>query len=515
MTLTLSVLRCPDAAPPETRSLEGGEFRIGRGHDNDWVLTDPERVLSKRHCVIAWRGGGWQIADTSTNGTFINQDSEPLGAGRVHAIEDGDRIRLGSYEIEARVAAAPGAGYGDFGSPASRSGGFDDPFGDDPFAPPPAASAPPATNDWLGGGSSISMPEDFSGLSDDDSLFGARPPVADHMPAQHDAFRPAPMVPNLLPDDWDLGIEPGGAARQGPSPSPAPLPPAPPSDADSLLPDDWDLGAGPDGGPAAASPSPSPAQPPASAMPPPPATPFDETPPPVTPFDEAPPAAAVPPPQQATPAPAPPPLAAPVAAPTGTAPTGDLLGVLLAAAGMTDLPAPDDPEALMRRLGAVFRALVSGLRQVMIARAAIKGEFRIEQTMIRARGNNPLKFSADDDDAMAALLGLGRRTGNMPAEDAVSDALRDIRLHEIAVMSAMQEAVRAMLARLDPAPLRAEAEAARAVLPAQRKARAFDAYEALYGEVSRALADDFDSVFGKTFARAYERALSDAEASER
>jgi type VI secretion system protein ImpI/type VI secretion system protein len=168
----------------------------------------------------------------------------------------------------------------------------------------------------------------------------------------------------------------------------------------------------------------------------------------------------------------------------------------------------------MRRAGLAFRAMVAGLRQAMIARAAIKGEFRIEQTMIRARGNNPLKFSADDDDAMAALLGLGRRT-EMDAGAAVADALRDIRLHEIAVMGAMQSAVRALLARLDPVALRAEAEQARSLIPAQRKARAFDAFEALHASITLALADDFDSVFGREFARAYERALSEAESRDR
>jgi len=66
---------------------------------------------------------------------------------------------------------------------------------------------------------------------------------------------------------------------------------------------------------------------------------------------------------------------------------------------------PADPAAALEALGAAFRALVSGLRLALIARSAIKGEFRIEQTVIRSRGNNPLKFSADDDDALLALLG--------------------------------------------------------------------------------------------------------------
>jgi type VI secretion system FHA domain protein len=170
----------------------------------------------------------------------------------------------------------------------------------------------------------------------------------------------------------------------------------------------------------------------------------------------------------------------------------------------------------MLALGKAFRTLVSGLREVLIARAAIKSEFRIEQTMIQARGNNPLKFSAGDDDALAALLGAGRRTDMAPHE-AVADALRDIRLHELAAMAAMQTAVRALLEGLDPAKLRAAAEhgGAITVLPAQRKARAWDAYEALYARTVHALADDFDSVFGKAFARAYERALDEVSAKER
>ena len=121
-------------------------------------------------------------------------------------------------------------------------------------------------------------------------------------------------------------------------------------------------------------------------------------------------------------------------------PTVALLAAFLEGAAMTDMR-PADPARMMRWLGAAFRTLVSGLRSVLIARATIKSEFRIEQTVIRARGNNPLKFSAGDDDALAALLGTGRRT-DMTASAAVADALKDIRLHELASMAAMQSAVR-------------------------------------------------------------------------
>jgi type VI secretion system protein ImpI/type VI secretion system protein len=226
-------------------------------------------------------------------------------------------------------------------------------------------------------------------------------------------------------------------------------------------------------------------------------------------------------PPAATPVAAEPPLApqpaaaAPAPAPPVPAPPagGDLLAAFLRGAALEGAQ-PADPEAAMEKLGAAFRALVSGLRQTLIARAAIKGEFRIEQTMIRRVGNNPLKFSADDDDALVALLGAGRHT-DMGAAEAVAEALRDIRLHELATVSAMQSAVRGLLAEFDPQQLRHAAEhSGLNLISVQKKAHAWDAFEALYARISEALSDNFDSVFGKAFAQAYERALADAATAD-
>lgn len=451
MTLTLNILRCPDAVPPQTRTAAGGEFSIGRGTENDWVLPDPARVLSKRHCLIAFRSGGWQIADLSTNGTYLNGEAQPIGHGQPRDLRDGDRLRLGDYEIELRIAEAA--------LPRRVSAGRADPFALDPFASPAAAPAGPfeqdpllqhgSEHDRFGRGPippSINLPPDYDPLAPDPAEPAFTGPTQpDHSPHLDDVFRPA-VARSLLPDDWDheppLQMSPARLAPVTVQPAPAPATHT-------------------------AAPRPLPAPPPPASR-----------------------------------------------SPATAASTDDLLAAFVRGAGLPDAR-PGDPAAAMEALGAAFRAVVSGLRLALIARAAIKGEFRIEQTMIRSRGNNPLKFSADDDDALIALLGAGRRM-EMGAADAITDALRDMRLHEVATVAAMRSAVRGLFARFDPVKLRLAAEQSGLnLVPIQRKARAWESFETLYAQTSQALADDFDSVFGKAFAHAYERALGEALVREK
>src|ERR1700731_3519163 len=143
MQLSMIVLRCPDQVAPEARTVSGGEFHVGRGPDVDWVLHDPDRLLSKRHFAVAFRGGGWQVADTSTNGTYLNTEPDSIGRGAARALRDGDRLRLGAYEIEVRLVdqpapsdfnRAPAGGFGAGTGARSGQSPFGDPFADDPLA---------------------------------------------------------------------------------------------------------------------------------------------------------------------------------------------------------------------------------------------------------------------------------------------------------------------------------------------------------------------------------------------
>src|SRR5688572_9037218 len=73
--------------------------RIGRAADNDWILPDPDRYISSHHCKVEFRAGRWVLEDTSTNGVFINGSDVPASVDGVYSLKDGDRLRLGDYEV--------------------------------------------------------------------------------------------------------------------------------------------------------------------------------------------------------------------------------------------------------------------------------------------------------------------------------------------------------------------------------------------------------------------------------
>jgi type VI secretion system FHA domain protein len=164
-----------------------------------------------------------------------------------------------------------------------------------------------------------------------------------------------------------------------------------------------------------------------------------------------------------------------------------------------------DPQAAMRAIGVLFGALVAGTREVLMSRAEIKHEMRVEQTMMRARDNNALKFSVSPQEAVAALL-LPDRPGYKAPLAAVEEAFNDIRSHEMAVMAGMQTALIALLRRFDPAALEGRLQRGMldAVLPSARKARFWELFCATYKDIASEAQDDFQSVFGREFARAYD-----------
>ena len=83
------------------KTLENGSLVVGRSPAADWVLPDPERIVSKAHCRIDTDFSGFVLTDTSTNGVFINDD--PVGFGLPRLLGDSDVSDGGRFLVELLV----------------------------------------------------------------------------------------------------------------------------------------------------------------------------------------------------------------------------------------------------------------------------------------------------------------------------------------------------------------------------------------------------------------------------
>jgi len=72
------------------------ELSIGRGEENDIVLTEP--AVSRRHARLVWLESRWLVEDRgSANGTFVNDARVPFGSP--HPLRHGDRIGVGGATL--------------------------------------------------------------------------------------------------------------------------------------------------------------------------------------------------------------------------------------------------------------------------------------------------------------------------------------------------------------------------------------------------------------------------------
>lgn len=144
---------------------------------------------------------------------------------------------------------------------------------------------------------------------------------------------------------------------------------------------------------------------------------------------------------------------------------------------------------------------------VLRARAELKNGFRMPATLIRRTENNPLKFAPTAGEAMARLL-AAPNDAFLSGEAAIVDAMDDIRLHQVALLSGVRAAFDDLIAQFDPARFEDEGGARRPrFLPGAGKG-AWDRYRAHYQGLAADPDERFRRLFGDEFARAYEDQLA-------
>ena len=92
-------------SPGKHRALAFAKDRvsIGRGQTNDVKLTNPLRLVSRQHAEIRQEAGAFWIVDLgSKNATWLN--GHRLVAERLYTLSNGDRFRVGDFQIKFVVA---------------------------------------------------------------------------------------------------------------------------------------------------------------------------------------------------------------------------------------------------------------------------------------------------------------------------------------------------------------------------------------------------------------------------
>ncbi len=97
----------------EPRRVEAGakDATLGRAPDCTLVLPDDQRVISRVQARIEWRGGECVLVDLGSNPTLVN--GRVLDGSREAALRAGDSLRIGAYTVvvEIETAAAEDAPY--------------------------------------------------------------------------------------------------------------------------------------------------------------------------------------------------------------------------------------------------------------------------------------------------------------------------------------------------------------------------------------------------------------------
>lgn len=153
-----------------------------------------------------------------------------------------------------------------------------------------------------------------------------------------------------------------------------------------------------------------------------------------------------------------------------------LAAFLRGAAVPGDTPQAKDPGAL-EQAGITLRVLVAGLYDLLKRQSDMKQVLGIERTTVRLADNNIFKFSADADEAVLRLM--QPQPGDLPGPSAAQRSFDDIRRHEERLLTAMNEAVRAIVERLSPSAIKSRDSGGRmgGILPGARKAAYWDELE--------------------------------------
>ena len=551
----------------DSRVLDEGEISVGRGVKADWQVADPERDISRLHMTLTVRGGLLTVRDTSANGVYVGNPRTRLEADRAMPVSRGESLTFGPYLIVAEedagavmpeapilddpFASQPFTGAREAEAPARPRDPFGSALRPDPVKldedPGDGVDAWERKREYEAGDWDPVAPHrrpDHSQLIGTPQGWAAppAPPAREHglgfdAPFTSPILRePEPTAADdiAIPSNWDEAV-----------PATSPVPSKPPALADGFVERvDGSDPAHSDTPPIAAPPAPvaplaetwpdapiplaadtAPAAPPTGFVRDPimPSANSETIPPLLEDFLSPAAAAGIPivtpagepvlPASSARDPILPPPTRDPIVPPApATAPMPEtrddaLLAAFCAGARLSpDAFAGEDRQALMERLGAVYRQAILGVADLMGERTALKNDFRMARTTIRPEGNNPFKWVPPQRIAVE-LLRSEDGSGYITGERALNEALHDVKAHMLCVLAGMRGAIGATFDVLSPDVIEARTANRGFVMPGQRNAAAWAEYVDQFATQRHEADDSVDGPINRAFRQSYEDQL--------
>ncbi len=177
----------------------------------------------------------------------------------------------------------------------------------------------------------------------------------------------------------------------------------------------------------------------------------------------------------------------------------------------TDLHESVDHTVLMQNAGEVMREFVEGTSRLLASRADLKNTFRLDQTTILPRRNNPLKLSVKTTDSIKQLL-IGKEGEYLGPQDAVREVCRDLLFHQDAFLDAMKDAFAEFADRFDPDELQQgfdNALGTGVLSKIMGKRKYWDLYRDIYPVMTEKSGGHFPQMFAEEFVKAYERQIAE------
>lgn len=202
-----------------------------------------------------------------------------------------------------------------------------------------------------------------------------------------------------------------------------------------------------------------------------------------------------------------------------TSDSADLLEVFLAAMGIkrAEIHPSVDPVDVMTNAGEVLNELVCGIIELLVCRSNIKSMFRLDQTTVLPRHNNPLKLSSSTGDALKQLL-VGKEGEYLGPLDSVKEVCRDLKFHHDAVMGGMTKAFGDFIDRFDPDELQDSFDKTldrKPLFSALNKLKYWQLYCDLYPIITQQGTASLPQQFSEDFVREYEKSIAEFKRLER